>query len=61
MPRHLKKSCIVSSETRIRALLPTIREKKALDDDLKAQMNAAIKEFKVRFVQDHKTAATAAK
>ncbi len=40
-------------------LLPTIREKKALDDDLKAQMTAAIKEFKTRFVQEHKAAAVA--
>ena len=40
-------------------LLPTIREKKALDDDLKAQMTDAIKEFKTRFVQEHKAAAAA--
>ncbi len=40
-------------------LLPTIREKKNLDDDLKAQMTAAIKECKTRFVQERK-AATAA-
>jgi F-type H+/Na+-transporting ATPase subunit alpha len=42
-------------------LLPTIRDKKALDDDLKAQMNAAIKECKTRFQQERKAAATAAK
>ena len=36
-------------------LLPEIAQKKALDDDLKAKMNAAIKEFKDRFVQEHKT------
>ncbi len=41
-------------------LLPTIRDKKALDDDLKAQMNNAIKECKTRFVQDRKTAAATA-
>ncbi|HEY1756634.1 MAG TPA: F0F1 ATP synthase subunit alpha [Bryobacteraceae bacterium] len=35
------------------AILSTIREKKTLDDDLKNQMNAAIKECKTRFVQDH--------
>jgi F-type H+-transporting ATPase subunit alpha len=35
-------------------LLPEIAQKKALDDDLKAKMNAAIKEFKDRFVQEHK-------
>jgi F-type H+-transporting ATPase subunit alpha len=34
-------------------ILSTIREKKTLDDDLKNQMNAAIKECKTRFVQDH--------
>ncbi len=37
------------------AMLGTIREKKNLDDDLKAKVNAAIKEFKDRFVQEHKT------
>ena len=36
------------------ALLSTIREKKTLDDDLKAKMTAAIKECKDRFVQEHK-------
>jgi F-type H+/Na+-transporting ATPase subunit alpha len=41
-------------------LLPTIRDKKALDDDLKVQMNAAIKECKTRFVQERKAAAAAA-
>ncbi len=40
-------------------LLPTIREKKNLDDDLKSQINTAIKEFKTRFVQEHKAAAAA--
>jgi len=34
-------------------ILSTIREKKTLDDDLKKQMNAALKECKERFVQDH--------
>jgi F-type H+-transporting ATPase subunit alpha len=42
-------------------LLPTIRDKKALDDDLKAQMNAAIKECKTRFLEERKAAATSAK
>jgi F-type H+/Na+-transporting ATPase subunit alpha len=42
-------------------LLPTIRDKKALDDDLKAQMNGAIKECKTRFLQERKAAATSAK
>jgi len=41
------------------ALLPTIKEKKNLDDDLKAQMTAAIKEYKTRFLQEHKAAAAA--
>jgi len=36
------------------ALLPEIKQKKSLDDDLKAKMNAAIKEYKERFVQEHK-------
>jgi F-type H+/Na+-transporting ATPase subunit alpha len=34
-------------------ILSGIREKKTLDDDLKNQMNAALKECKARFVQDH--------
>ncbi len=34
-------------------ILASIREKKNLDDQLKNQMNAALKEFKARFVQDH--------
>jgi F-type H+-transporting ATPase subunit alpha len=34
-------------------LLPSIREKKNLDDGLKAQMTAALKEYKARFVQEH--------
>ncbi len=33
-------------------LLPTIKEKKALDDGLKAQMTSALKEFKTRFIQE---------
>jgi F-type H+-transporting ATPase subunit alpha len=32
-------------------ILTGIREKKTLDDDLKAKMNAAIKEFKAAFLQ----------
>ena len=36
-------------------LLPEIKQKKALDDDLKGKINAAIKEFKDRFVQEPKT------
>jgi F-type H+-transporting ATPase subunit alpha len=36
------------------ALLTTIREKKNLDDALKAQVSAAIQEYKTRFVQEHK-------
>jgi len=35
-------------------LLPTIRDKKNLDDDLKSQMTAAIQECKTRFVQERK-------
>jgi len=40
------------------AMLTTIREKKALDDDLKAKMDAALKEFKAQFVQRSAAAAT---
>ena len=35
-------------------LLTTIREKKALDDGLKAQMSTAIGEYKARFLQEQK-------
>jgi F-type H+-transporting ATPase subunit alpha len=34
-------------------LLETIREKKALDDSLKGEINSALKEFKDRFVKQH--------
>jgi len=36
-------------------MLSTIREKKALDDALKGQMSAAIKEFKTSFIEGQKT------
>ena len=39
------------------ALLQAIREKKALDDQLKGQVNTVLKEFKERFVSKHKVAA----
>ena len=42
-------------------ILTAIREKKVLDDELKSQMNAALKEFKARFAQDHSQQAIAAK
>src|SRR5208282_3285000 len=35
-------------------MLTAIREKKNLDDALKAQMSAALQEYKTRFVQEHK-------
>ena len=38
------------------AILPAIAAKKTLDDDLKNQMNAAIREFKPRFVQERAAA-----
>jgi F-type H+-transporting ATPase subunit alpha len=41
------------------AILSGIREKKNLDDDLKNRMNAALKEFKPRFVQSRAAAASA--
>ncbi|HEV8148210.1 MAG TPA: F0F1 ATP synthase subunit alpha [Bryobacteraceae bacterium] len=34
-------------------LLPAIKTKKTLDDELKTQLNAVLKEFKDRFVQEH--------
>jgi F-type H+/Na+-transporting ATPase subunit alpha len=34
-------------------LLPSIREKKNLDDALKAELDSVLKEFKQKFVQDH--------
>jgi F-type H+-transporting ATPase subunit alpha len=34
------------------AILTTIKEKKAIDDDLKGKLNAALQEFKTRFVQE---------
>jgi F-type H+-transporting ATPase subunit alpha len=39
------------------AMLQAIREKKALDDALKGQVNAVLKEFKDRFVSQHAPAA----
>jgi len=42
-----------SSQT---ALLQEIREKKALDDQVKGKLNAVLKEFKERFVSQHKEA-----
>jgi len=38
------------------ALLQEIREKKALDDQVKGKLNSVIKEFKDRFVAQHKEA-----
>ena len=35
-------------------LLPKIREKKVLDDEIKGQVHAALKEFKQRFVSEQK-------
>jgi F-type H+-transporting ATPase subunit alpha len=42
------------------ALLKTIREKKALDDQIKNQMNPVVKEFKERFTAKFKDAAVTA-
>src|SRR5271156_4282658 len=42
------------------ALLKEIREKKALDDQLKTKLNTVIKEFKERFVAQHKEALVSA-
>jgi F-type H+-transporting ATPase subunit alpha len=41
------------------ALLETVREKKALDDALKSQVNSVLKEFKERFAAQHAPAAAA--
>ncbi len=38
------------------ALLQEIREKKTLDDQVKAKLNSMLKEFKERFVAQHKEA-----
>jgi F-type H+-transporting ATPase subunit alpha len=38
------------------ALMQEIREKKTLDDQVKAKLNTLIKEFKERFVSQHKEA-----
>ena len=43
-------------ETSQPGILQEIREKKALDDGLKNKINAAVKEFKQRFVAQHKEA-----
>ena len=37
-------------------MLQEIREKKTLDDQLKAKINTVLKEFKERFVAQHKEA-----
>jgi F-type H+-transporting ATPase subunit alpha len=42
------------------AILQEIREKKIIDDKLKATMLSVIKEFKERFVREHKPAAAMA-
>ena len=36
------------------SILPEIREKKALSDDLKKKINTALAEFKTRFVAENK-------
>jgi F-type H+/Na+-transporting ATPase subunit alpha len=41
-------------------LLQEIREKKTLDDQVKAKLNAVLKEFKERFVSQHKEALVSA-
>jgi|HigsolmetaAR201D_1030396.scaffolds.fasta_scaffold17541_1 proton translocating ATP synthase, F1 alpha subunit len=41
-------------------VLAQIREKKAFDDDLRAQVHSVLKEFKERFVAEHATAAARA-
>src|SRR5665213_646403 len=43
------------------AILPTIKEKKTIDDDMKGKLNSAIQEFKARFVQDQTHKAGAAR
>jgi F-type H+-transporting ATPase subunit alpha len=41
------------------SLLQELREKKAMDDQLKATINSLLKEFKQRFVDKHKEAVAA--
>ena len=53
-----KRSCTASWTTRTAPLLAKIVEKKALDDALRGEIAAVIKEFKDRFVAEH-SAATA--
>ena len=36
-------------------LLPSIKEQKTLTDEIKAQIDSTIKEFKAQFVKEHGT------
>ena len=47
-------------ETSQPGLLQSIREKKTLDDELKSKLNSVLKEFKTRFVAQHKEAVVTA-
>jgi F-type H+-transporting ATPase subunit alpha len=44
-------------DTRYPGIVPAIHEKKTLDDQLKGELNAALKEFGAEFTAAHKTAA----
>ena len=50
MPSPSKRSLYKFVENAHPGVLDAIREKKTLDDALKGQMNAALKEFKDQFV-----------
>ena len=54
--RPTKLSCIKFLDTSQSGLLQEIREKKSLDDQTQSQANSALKEFKERFVSQHKEA-----
>ena len=53
--RKAEAELITFMNTRFGNILATIREKKTLDDTLKGQMNAALKEFSDAFMAMHAT------
>ncbi len=58
--RHFEAELYKFFENSKPGILQTIREKKNLDDDLKAQIKTALTEFKERFVRENKEAAVTA-
>jgi F-type H+-transporting ATPase subunit alpha len=51
--RDFEKELYRYAETTNQGLLNAIEEKKNLDDQLKADMNALLKDFKAQFVANH--------